>query len=116
MSDGREKMRWAKPGTTKETMKGRERTEREVERWVSSGLYAHMKAALAGKNKKTLLREAAEIANRTGVPKPPRLACRERPVLVAWFCEHCPERAQLPITDSPRESFVLDGTDDNEWW
>jgi TPP-dependent indolepyruvate ferredoxin oxidoreductase alpha subunit len=105
MSNGRANLHWARQGTTKETMKDRERTEMEVAHWMCNGVYKAMKTALAGKNKKTLLNEAEEIASSKTVPKPQRLARRERPALISWFCQYCPERAQATVTESQWDSF-----------
>jgi hypothetical protein len=81
----------------KDSVRDRIRLSKKLGCWGNTDLYARMQTALARKSKKKLLADAVGIAASQGIPEPGRLARRQRPVLIIWFCKHCPAQAQ-PIT------------------
>jgi hypothetical protein len=82
-----------------EAVTDRIHVDEELQRWGSTDLYGRMKTVLAPKSKKALLSDAEELVINKGIPKPHRVARRQRPALIAWFCEHCPELAPSGTAD-----------------
>jgi hypothetical protein len=109
------KMSVRRQGRQRESVKDRIRVDKKVARGSSNELYGRMNTTLVKKTKKELLSDANDIAISRGIPKPKRLARRQRPVLIIWFCKHCPERAQPTPLDWSFESFESFESFDDEF-